>query len=110
MGDLGSISGLGRSSGEGNGYPLQCSGLENSTDCIPWGHKESDTSEQLFHYFHFPGDQGPGVRRSEAEPFSKAQGTCSFGHLVVNRSFILQTPSMDHNLVMVNGRTGVLAT
>ena len=27
---LGSIPGLGRSSGEGNGYPLQCSGLENS--------------------------------------------------------------------------------
>ena len=31
-GHLGSIHGLGRSSGEGNGYPLQYSGLENSTD------------------------------------------------------------------------------
>ena len=31
-GDLGSISGLGRSPGEGKGYPLQCSGLENSMD------------------------------------------------------------------------------
>ena len=30
VGDLGSISGLGRSSGEGKGYPLQYSGLENS--------------------------------------------------------------------------------
>ena len=30
VGDLGSISGLGRSSGEGNSYPLQYSGLENS--------------------------------------------------------------------------------
>ena len=29
-GDLGLISGLGRSSGEGKGYPLQYSGLENS--------------------------------------------------------------------------------
>ena len=28
--DLGSIPGLGRSPGEGNGYPLQYSGLENS--------------------------------------------------------------------------------
>jgi len=28
--DLGSIPGLGRSPGEGKGYPLQCSGLENS--------------------------------------------------------------------------------
>jgi len=33
-GDWGSISGLGRSSGEGKGYPLQYSGLENSRDCI----------------------------------------------------------------------------
>ena len=31
-GDLGSIPGLGRSPGEGNGYPLQHSGLENSID------------------------------------------------------------------------------
>ena len=36
-GDLGSIPGLGRSPGEGNGYPLQYSGLENSMDCIVQG-------------------------------------------------------------------------
>ena len=30
--DLGLIPGLGRSSGEGKGYPLQYSGLENSMD------------------------------------------------------------------------------
>ena len=34
MGDLGSIPGLGRSPGEGNGYPLQYSGLENSRDSM----------------------------------------------------------------------------
>ena len=34
VGDLGLIPGLGRSPGEGNGYPLQYSGLENSVDCI----------------------------------------------------------------------------
>ena len=33
-GDLSSIPGLGRSPGEGKGYPLQYSGLENSMDCI----------------------------------------------------------------------------
>ena len=33
-GDLGSISGSGRSRGEGNSYPLQYSHLENSMDCI----------------------------------------------------------------------------
>ena len=36
-GDLGSIPGLGRSPGEGKGYPLQYSGLENSMDSIVYG-------------------------------------------------------------------------
>jgi len=36
-GYLGSISGLGRSPGEGKDYPLQYSGLENSMDCIVHG-------------------------------------------------------------------------
>ena len=35
--DLALIPGLGRSPGEGNGYPLQCSDLENSLDCIVHG-------------------------------------------------------------------------
>ena len=46
-GDLGLIPGLGRSPGEGNGYPLQYSGLENSMYCIVHGVAESDTAEQL---------------------------------------------------------------
>ena len=45
-GDVDSIPGLGRSLVEGEGYPLQYSGLENSMDS-PWGRKESDTTEQL---------------------------------------------------------------
>ena len=36
-GDLGSIPGWERSPGEGKGYPLQYSGLENSVDCIVHG-------------------------------------------------------------------------
>ena len=36
-GDLGSIPGLGRAPGEGKGYPLPYSGLENSVDCIVHG-------------------------------------------------------------------------
>ena len=49
QGDLGSISGSGRSSGEGKGYPLQYSCLKNSMGrgYRPWGHKELDTTEQL---------------------------------------------------------------
>ena len=34
MGDLGLIPVLGRSPGEGKGYPLQYSGLENSMACM----------------------------------------------------------------------------
>ena len=36
-GDPGSLTGLGRSPGEGNSYPLQYSSLENSMDCIVHG-------------------------------------------------------------------------
>ena len=36
-GDPGSILGLGRSPGEGKGYPLRYSGLKNSMDCIVHG-------------------------------------------------------------------------
>ena len=46
-GDLDSIPGLGRSPGEGNSYPLQYSGLENSMDYRPWGHEDSDMTKQL---------------------------------------------------------------
>ena len=42
-GDLGSIPRLGRSPGEGNGYSLQYSGLENSLDCVVHGVAESRT-------------------------------------------------------------------
>ena len=49
-GDLGSIPGLGRSPGEGNGYPLQCSGLENSLDCIVHGVAKSQTRLSGFHF------------------------------------------------------------
>ena len=42
-GDLSSIPELGRSPGEGKGYPLQYSGLENSMDCIGHGLSKSWT-------------------------------------------------------------------
>ena len=49
-GDLGLILGLGRSPGEGDSFPLQYSGLENSMDS--WGHKKSDTSERPSLHFN----------------------------------------------------------
>ena len=47
MGHLGLIPGLGRSPGEGKGYPLKYSGLENSMDYSPWDCKELDSTERL---------------------------------------------------------------
>ena len=51
-GDLGQIPGLGRSPGEGKGYPLQFSGLENSVDRIVHGVTRSQTRLSDFP-FHF---------------------------------------------------------
>ena len=49
-GDLGSIPGLGRCPGEGKGYPLQYSGLDNSMDCIVHGVAKSWTRLSDFHF------------------------------------------------------------
>ena len=43
VGDLGSIPGTGKSPEEGNGQPLQYSGLENSMDRIVHGDTKSPT-------------------------------------------------------------------
>ena len=54
VGDLGSVPGLGRNPGEGNGHPLQYSRLENPMDgrslvgYSPWRRKESDMTERLY--------------------------------------------------------------
>ena len=53
-GDLSSIPGLERWPGEGKSYPLQDSGLENSTDCIFLGVTESHMTEQLSISLRFP--------------------------------------------------------
>ena len=54
-GDLDSIPGLGRSPREGKGYPLQCSGLENSMDREAWQTTVPGIakSQILLSYFHF---------------------------------------------------------
>ena len=63
-GDLNLIPGLERSSGEGNGNPLQYSGLENSSS---WGRKESDTTERLFTYL---------VKHGIGVGSTKPEGSC----------------------------------
>ena len=52
-GDLGLIPGLGKSPEEEKGYPLQYSGLENSTDCIVHGVAKSRTRLSDFHFTLF---------------------------------------------------------
>ena len=49
-GDLGSIPELGRSPGEGKGYPLQYSGLENSIGCTIHGVTKSQTWLSNIHF------------------------------------------------------------
>ena len=51
-GHLGSIPGLRRSAGEGEGCPLQCSDLENHGLYSPRGRKESDTTGWLSLLWH----------------------------------------------------------
>ena len=49
-GDLGLTPGLGRSPGEGRGYQLRYSGLENSINCIVHGVTKSWTRLSDFHF------------------------------------------------------------
>ena len=66
-GDLRLIPGLGRSSGEGNGNPLQYSCLENPMDGVAWqatvrgGRKEMDTTKQLSHAYEFTDSFGSQI-------------------------------------------------
>ena len=48
--DLGLIPGLGRSPGEGNSYPFEYSGLENSMNCTVHGVAQSMTRLSDFHF------------------------------------------------------------
>ena len=65
VGDPGLIPGSRRSLGEGNGYHLQYSCLENPMDrgawratVSPWDRKELDTTEQHFHFSWILGGRG----------------------------------------------------
>ena len=50
-GDMGLIPGLGRYPGEGKGYALRYSGLENSMDCIVHRVAKSRTRMSDFHFY-----------------------------------------------------------
>ena len=69
MGDLGSVPGLGRSPGEGIGYPLQYSGMENSMDYIVHGVPKIWTQLSNFH-FHFKVDFRPKSPQKPLKSFA----------------------------------------
>ena len=63
-----------KSPGEGNGNPLQYSwpGKSHEQSSLvgysPWGHKESDTTEQLHFHFHFSFHRGLKAKSPEIIP------------------------------------------
>ena len=63
------LSGLGKSPGEGKGYPLQYSCLENSLDCIVHGVTKSQTQLSDFHL----------KRKSFPDSSVGKESTCSVG-------------------------------
>ena len=72
VGDLDSILGLGRSPGEGKGYPLHFSGLQNSMDCRVHGVAKSRTWLSNFHFKRTLVVQSLGHVRLFATPWTTA--------------------------------------
>ena len=74
-GDLGSVPGLGRSPGEGKGYPVQYSGLENSMDCRVHRVTKSQTRLSNFHFqFHAAGSWAWSLGVAFYEEWHKSVG------------------------------------
>ena len=63
----------GRSPGEGNGYPLQYSGLENSMDCIVHGVAKSQTRLSNFHFYFQKEKKAFPSRERERGPLVSTQ-------------------------------------
>ena len=68
-GEEGSVLQLGRSPGEGRGYPLQYFGLQNSMDCIVYGVAKSWTQLSNFHSTHSPHTRNYGKYFYETSRF-----------------------------------------
>ena len=86
MGDLGSMPGLGRSPGEGKGYPLQYSGLENSMDCIVNGVTKSWTQLSNFHFSHSYWDTKDICELSRLQFIFLATGILGILHMMGRNS------------------------
>ena len=92
MGDLGSIPGMGRSPGEGKGYPLQYSGLENSMDYKVYGVAKSQTRLSDFH-FHTPNT---GALQYTRQMLTSLKGETNSNAIIVGK-FSTPLTSMDRS-------------
>ena len=109
VGDLGLIPGFGRSPGEGKGYPLQYSGLENSMDCIAHGVAKSQTWLSDFHTQQILGKGFPGdasgkepvcqCRRCRRCGFNPWVGRSREGHGNLLQYSCLENPNGQMSLV-----------
>ena len=86
-GDLGSIPGLGRSPGEGKGYPLQYSGLENSVD-ESMGLKTVGHNWETFTSLHFTSNE---ISRNRTNVWMLYLLCCNFSYLSVSHSRVSDT-------------------
>ena len=67
-GDPGAIPGSGRPAGEGLGYPLQYSGLENSMNCIVHAVAELDVTKPTFTFKEKQWSESTLIRRDSLWP------------------------------------------
>ena len=88
-GDLGPIPGLGRSPGEGESYPLQYSGLENSMDCIILEVAKSRTRLSDFHFQAHPGPNLLPFGKKGLKSLTQHSGTEHVLPVVINRPWPL---------------------
>ena len=101
--DLGSVPGLGRSPGEGKGYPVQYSGLEDSMGCVV--HEVTKSRTRLSHFtFHSHGSAaGRGPLLANRPPFCCTQlnprtnaGDSGQGQRLEDAAFPVSLPRSQH--------------
>ena len=99
-GDLRSIPGLGRPPGEGNAYPLQCSGLENSMDCTVQGlqrvgHDRATFTHSLTHSLRCQGFPGGSV----AKNLPANAGVAGDSGSIMNQEDLLEREMATHSSI-----------